>query len=146
MKNQIRYLQDLFYNILNDYGRVYILVKYSEKTIIGNRGFTDEEKKQGLVLVFNQRNHKNLKWENDGSIITTLGFGVNNRQEKCFLYSNDIISVFSPDAKVSFSRMDFLSHDENTKENKDLSHQDKESSSDEKVISIDIFRKTKPHR
>jgi hypothetical protein len=49
MINQIKYLQNLFYDLLNDYGRVFIMVKYSDKTIIGNRGFTDEEKEKGLL-------------------------------------------------------------------------------------------------
>lgn len=145
MKNQIRYLQELFYNILNDYGKVYILVKYSENTVIGKRGFTDEEKNQGLILVFNQRNHKNLQWENDGSIVATLGFGMNNRQENCFLHSDDIISVFSPDAKVKFERWDFLTIGENTKEPQSSEFDNNKKSSDKKVISLEGFRKTKPH-
>ncbi|NWF76508.1 MAG: hypothetical protein HXY53_08090 [Nitrospirae bacterium] len=145
MKNQIRYLQELFYNILNDYGKVYIIVKYSENTVIGKRGFTDEEKNQGLILVFNQRNHKNLRWENDGSIVTTLGFGMNNRQENCFLHFDDIISVFSPDAKVKFERWDFLALDNNTKEIQSDGVSNKKRPSDEKVISLENFRKAKPH-
>jgi hypothetical protein len=56
MKNQIKYLQNLFYDLLNDYGQVYLVVKYSENTKIGNRGFTEEEKKKGLALeIFNQK-------------------------------------------------------------------------------------------
>ena len=47
MKNQIKYLQNLFYDLLNDYGRVYIIVKHSERTSLGKRGFSDEEKEKG---------------------------------------------------------------------------------------------------
>ena len=106
MKNQIKYLQNVFYDLLNDYGQAYIVVRHSDKTTIGNRGFTEEEKKQGLILIFNQKNHKTLQWTEDGSIITTLGFGAGNRPEKCFLYFDDIVSVFSPDARVKLDRWD----------------------------------------
>ncbi|MGB9716401.1 MAG: hypothetical protein ACPL1G_08355 [Thermodesulfovibrionales bacterium] len=36
--------------------------------------FKDEEKENGLILVFNNRNHKNLQWTEDGSIVTALVF------------------------------------------------------------------------
>src|SRR3989304_6132419 len=81
MENQIKYLQNIFYDLLNDYERVFLLVKYSEKTTIGSRGFTDEEKEKGLILIFNNRNHKSLQWTEDGSIVAALGFGVSNRIE-----------------------------------------------------------------
>ena len=48
MKNQIKYFQKLFHDLLNDYGRVFIIVKYSDRSAIGNRGFTDEEKEKGI--------------------------------------------------------------------------------------------------
>ncbi|MEW6418789.1 MAG: hypothetical protein AB1480_11830 [Nitrospirota bacterium] len=106
MKSQIKYLQNLFYDLLNDYGEVFIIVRYSDNSTIGSRGFTEEERKKGMVLVFNNRNYKNLQWTEDGSIMTTLGFGVKNRPEKCFLHFDDIVSVFSPYAKVRFDRWD----------------------------------------
>ena len=143
IKNQIRYLQNLFYDILNDYGKVCIVVKYSENTSIGNRGFTEEEKKKGLILVFNQKNYKNLQWTEDGGIIVTLGFGLNNRPEKCFLHSNDIISVFSPDAKVKLDRWDVWNLAEQPAETKEPEGQVGENIREEKVVSIDRFRKTK---
>ncbi|PIX89737.1 MAG: hypothetical protein COZ31_00495, partial [Nitrospirae bacterium CG_4_10_14_3_um_filter_44_29] len=62
MKNQLKYLQNLFYDMMNDYGRVFVVIKQSERTVIGNRGFTDEEKENGLVLAFNSKNYKTLQW------------------------------------------------------------------------------------
>ena len=106
MKNQIKYLQNLFHDLLNDYGRAFVVVKYSDQTIIGARGFTEEEKEKGLVLVFNTGNHKNLQWTEDGSIVAALGFGSNNRIENCFIHHEDIVAVFCPDAKVKFDRWD----------------------------------------
>jgi len=144
MKNQIKYLQNLFYDLLNDYGRVFILVKYSDRTIIGDRGFTDEEKEKGLILVFNNRNHKNIQWTEDGSIVAALGFGVNNRVENVFLDHEDIVAVFSPDAKVKFDRWDVWDAKESSEEIQKSMELGKEKSGEEKIISLDNFKKTKP--
>ncbi len=142
MKKQIEYLQHLFYELVNDYGQVYVVVKYSANSDIGNRGFTDDEKDKGLVLVFNERNHKNLKWTEDGSIVATLGFGGGNRPEKCFLYSDDIVSVFSPKARIRFDRWDMWDEKDQT-EGHERPEEKKQQT--EKVVSLDRFRKPKPH-
>lgn len=134
MKNQIKYLQNLFYDLLNDYGRVFIHIKYSSLTTIGNRGFTDEEKERGLILVFNNKNYKNLQWTEDGSIVTALGFGPSNRIENCFIHYEDIVSVFSPDAMVKFDRWDMMDVKESS---------EKDKSEDEKIVSLENFRKSK---
>jgi hypothetical protein len=143
MKNQIKYLQNLFYNLLNDYGRAFMLVKYSDRTIIGNRGFTDEEKEGGLILVLNNRNHRNLQWTEDGSIAATLSFGVNNKMENCFLHHEDIVAVFSPDAKVKLDRWDVLDIKESLTESKKSIEPGKEKSEEKRIVSLDNFRKTK---
>jgi hypothetical protein len=131
MKNQVKYLQNMFYDLLDDYGRVFIMVKYSERTIIGSRGFTNEEKEKGLILVFNSRN---LQWTEDGSLVAALGFGASNRIENCFIHQDDIVSVFSPDAMVKFDRWDMSEVKESS---------GKEKSEEEKIISLDNFRKPK---
>lgn len=139
MKNQIKYLQSLFYDILNDYGQAYMIVKYSNRTIIGNRGFTEEEKEKGIVLVFNRRNHRNLQWTEDGSIVVALGFGAANKPENCFLYCEDIIGIYSPDAKVIFERWDLRNLTEESKKQKGLI--------EGKIVSLDSFKeyKSKAH-
>ena len=143
MKNQIKYLQNLFYDLLNNYGQVYIVVKYSDNSTIGNRGFTEEEKEKGIFLVFSQKNYKNLQWTEDGSIITALGFGVNNKPEKCFLYFDDIVSVFSPDAKVRFDRWDMRDMEDQPEESKTSVVPEEEQSLRGKVVSLGRFKKTK---
>jgi len=143
MKNQIKYLQNLFYEILNDYGQVYIVVRDSENTVIGTRGFSEEEKKKGLILVFNQRNYKNLVWSDDGSINATLGFGLSNKSEKCFLHSDDIVSVFSPDAKIKFDRWDIWEQKDSVKKSGNVSESVETEIRDEKIVSLDKFRKAK---
>jgi hypothetical protein len=143
MKHQIKYLQNLFFELLNDYGRAFIVVKHSDRTIIGNRGFTDEEKEKGLILLFNNRNHRNLQWTEDGSIVAALGFGVNNRIENCFLHHEDIVAVFSPDAEVKFDRWDMVEAKEATEESEQSMEHKKETCDEKRIISLDNFRKTK---
>ncbi len=104
MKKQVAYLQRLFYDIWNDFGSVYLLVKQSANTTIGRRGFTDEEKKQGLVLVFNDKTSTVLNWDAEGNIACVLAFGA--RKEDVFIHHDDLLGVFSPEAGVQLLRND----------------------------------------
>jgi hypothetical protein len=144
MKKQVKYLQNLFYDMMNDYGRVFVVIKQSERTMIGNRGFTDEEKENGLVLAFNSKNYKTLQWTEDGSIVTTLGFGSNNKVENCFLHSDDIISVYSPDAKIKFDRWDMMETKDSLSEPQKIRNDKKDAVTKGKIVSLDSFRKIKP--
>ncbi|RJQ41513.1 MAG: hypothetical protein C4550_01750 [Nitrospiraceae bacterium] len=144
MKKQVKYLQNLFYDMMNDYGRVFVVIKQSERTMIGNRGFTDEEKENGLVLAFNSKNYKTLQWTEDGSIVTTLGFGSNNKVENCFLHSDDIISVYSPDAKIKFDRWDMMETKDALSEPQKIRNDKKDAVTKGKIVSLDSFRKIKP--
>jgi hypothetical protein len=142
MKNQIKYLQNLFHDLLNDYGRAFVVVKYSDQTIIGARGFTEEEKEKGLVLVFSTRNHKNLQWTEDGSIVAALGFGAGNRIENCFIHHEDIVAVFCPDAKVKFDRWDVWDAGKTQESEKSMEYE-RERNAEERIVSLEDFRKTK---
>ncbi len=90
--------KEIFYEILNMVGRVFILVGYADDVIIGNRGFLPEEKEKGLVLVFNGKMH--FEWDDQG-ISARLVFG--SKTEKCFVPSEMILSVFSPELSAHFS-------------------------------------------
>ena len=129
--------------MMNDYGRVFVVVKQSERTVIGSRGFTDEEKENGLVLAFNSKNYKTLQWTEDGSIVTTLGFGSNNKVENCFLHADDIISVYSPDAKIKFDRWDMMETNPDIIGTK-IRNDKKDAVTKGKIVSLDSFRKIKP--
>src|SRR3989339_928181 len=141
MKKQVKYLQNLFYDMMNDYGRVFVVIKQSERTVIGDRGFTDEEKESGLVLAFNSKNYKTLQWTEDGSIVTTLGFGSNNKVENCFLHSDDIISVYSPDAKIKFDRWDMMETKDSLSVPQKIRNDKKDAVTKGKIVSLDSFRK-----
>ena len=87
----------VFYEILNMAGRVFIALRYSDNVLIGNRGFTNDEKENGIVLVFNQR--MSFAWDDSG-ISVTLVFGTS--PEKCFIPAEDIMVVYSPELRVQF--------------------------------------------
>jgi hypothetical protein len=120
----------VFFKLLERAGRVFILVRYSADVLIGERGFLPEEKEKGIVLVFNHR--MRFEW-GDRGISATLGFGA--KTEKCFVPSDDIISVFSPDLNAQFSVSPF-------EEAKDKQAAKKEPSpAKEKVIKVDFGKK-----
>jgi hypothetical protein len=104
MKKQVAYLQRLFYDIWNDFGSVYLLVSYSSRTSIGKRGFTEEERKQGLVLVFNNKTNASLDWDAEGNLTCVLAFG--SRKEDVYIHHDDLLGVFSREAGVQFLRSD----------------------------------------
>jgi hypothetical protein len=104
MKKQVEYLQKLFYDIWNDFGSVYLIVKYSDRSSIGKRGFTEEEKKQGLILVFNNKTSNTLDWDGEGNLTCVLAFG--ERKEDLFIHHDDLLGVFSPEAGMQFLRSD----------------------------------------
>ena len=139
VKNQIKYLKNLFYDLLNDYGKVYIIVKYSDKTTIGNRGFSAEEKEKGLVLVFTHNNHRRMHWTEEGNIVVAISFG-NNRLENCFIHHDDIIALYSPDAMVKYDRWDILNIEDVTKQQKEIRDMTEEELHKNKIISLEKYR------
>lgn len=87
----------VFFEFMNLAGRVFVLVRYSDNVILGSRGFTAEEKENGIVLVFNSR--MNFLWDDYG-ITVTLVFGTS--PQKCFIPLDDIIAVYSPELNAQF--------------------------------------------
>jgi len=133
MKKQVSYLQKLFYDLWNDFGSVYLIVNNSERTQIGKRGFTEEEKKHGLILVFNDKTNSKLDWDEEGNLSCVLAFGT--RKEDVSINHDDLIGVFSPDAGVQFLRGDV--DKEPTASRKPKAEKDDEK----RVISLDQYRK-----
>lgn len=90
--------KQVFYDMLNIAGRVYIAIRCGDDVVIGRRGFLPEEKEKGLVLVFNKK--MNFSWDDDG-ISITLVFGTS--PEKCFIPKESITTIFSPELNATFS-------------------------------------------
>jgi hypothetical protein len=136
MKKQVEYLQRLFYDIWNDFGSVYILVKYSVNTSIGKRGFTEEEKEKGLILVFNDKTNTRSDWDAEGNLTAILAFGA--RKEDICIHHDDLLGVFSPEAGVQFLRSDMSKEPEAASPQTDSGHGDKNQ-----VVSMNNFKKRK---
>jgi hypothetical protein len=135
MKKQVEYLQRLFYDIWNDFGGVYLLVKHSDKTTIGKRGFTEEEMKRGLILIFNNKTNAALNWDGDGNVTCVLAFGT--RKEDVYIDHDDLLGVFSPEAGVQFLRSDV------SIEPAEAPEPDTEHGEKKQVVSISNFKKRK---
>lgn len=136
MKKQVEYLQRLFYDIWNDFGSVYLLVKHSSRTSIGKRGFTEDEKKQGLVLVFNNKTNAKLDWDAEGNITCVLAFGP--RKEDVYVHHDDLLGVLSREAGVQFIRSDTGGGEPAAASDKHA-----ESGDAKQVVSMSDFKKRK---
>lgn len=89
--------RQVFFEMLNIVGRVFIIVRSAPSVDLGNRCFTDEEKQNGIILVFNAKMH--FVWDDEG-IAATLVFG--STPQKCFIPATDIIAVYSPELNAQF--------------------------------------------
>ncbi len=127
--------KQVFYDMLNIVGRVFIAVRYGEDVVIGKRGFLPQEQEKGLVLVFNQK--MNFTWDDLG-ITTTLAFGTT--PEKCFIPQESIITVFSPELNAQFSALSKEGEDSKEPQKK-VKAPEKKTSADKKVISVDFKKK-----
>ena len=137
MKKQVSYLRRLFYDIWNDFGSVFLLVKHSDRTRIGRRGFTEEEKKQGLLLIFNNKTNTRMDWDEEGNLACVLAFG--SSKEEVFIHHDDLLGVFSREAGVQFLRSDSSESPETSPPEKDA-----EKTEHQQVVSLNDFRKRKP--
>ena len=141
MKKQVKYLQQLFYDIWNDFGSVFVLVKYSGATRIGKRGFTEDEMKKGLILVFNNKTNNALEWDAEGNLSCVLAFG--SRKEDVYVHHDDLLGVFSSEAGVQFLRSDMGTEPASTPEN-DAVRTDAGRGDAGQVVSISSFKKRRP--
>ena len=142
MKKQIAYLQRLFYDLWNDFGSVYLVVRHSDRTRIGKRGFTDEEKERGLVLVFNERTNAELHWDDEGNLACVLAFGT--RKEDVFIHHDDLAGVFSNEAGVQYLRGDSGKEQEAAPAPEAQAAPSTREGETQQVVSLSDFRKQRP--
>ncbi len=137
MKEVVNDINDLkkkvFYDLLSLAGRVFIIIKHSEEVVIGKRGFLDDEKKNGLILVFNRK----MKFIWDGGLLEAkLVFGAT--PHKCIIPVDSIVAVYSPDLNVQF----VAPH--KVKKGKEIHSEEKKDESikkGNKVVKVDFGRK-----
>lgn len=131
--------QHNFYEIMAIAGRVFIVVRYSPDVIIGKRGFTEEEIKQGLVLVFNP--NMKLQWDDFG-ITATLAFGT--APQKCFIPADSIVAIYSPDMNVQFlAAGKYEQKDKPKKEQTSDTEKKCDGSEKSSVVKVDFTKKEK---
>ncbi len=137
----------VFFELLNLAGRVFILVRYSDNVVLGKRGFTAEERENGIVLVFNPK--MNFAWDEYG-ITVTLVFGTS--PQRCFIPLEDITAIYSPELNTQFitAPQGEESRKSRTKKNiqtRDHAGDDIQSPEpSENVIKVDFTRKTKEEK
>ncbi|MBN2654179.1 MAG: hypothetical protein JXR79_03580 [Nitrospirae bacterium] len=128
-----------FYQMMEMAGRVFIVVRYSPDVIIGKRGFSDQEKKQGLVLVFNS--NMSFQWDDFG-ITATLAFGT--APQKCFIPAEHIVAVYSPDINAQFLAAGSDEQKSESLKDKSLDLQKKSPDSEKSsVVKVDFSKKEK---
>ncbi len=134
--------KEVFNRLMDMSGRVFILVRHSDKVIIGHRGFTEDEKEKGITLVFNP--DMGFIWDEAG-ISATLSFG--STAEKCVVPSSDIVAIFSPEAGVQMifdpSRLEAVANGSEVEDEDDIRPESPhvESGTDDKVIRVDFHKK-----
>lgn len=129
----------IFYKILDMTGRVFIMVKHSGDIIIGKRGFTEVEKENGLVLVFNST--MNFIWDDYG-ISGTLIFGT--VPQECYIPAKDIIIINSPELNTQFVSAPRMSEeaDNNRGSSEDAALQEsRKTPEDSRVVQVDFKKK-----
>ncbi len=132
--------REVFNRLMDMSGRVFVLVRHSEKVIIGHRGFSEDEKQKGITLVFNPDMH--FIWDEAG-ISATLSFG--STAEKCVIPTSDIVAIFSPEAGVQTlfdpSRLEALTNGSEAEDDIKPESPHVESGTDDKVIRVDFHKK-----
>lgn len=121
-------------------GRVFIVARYSENVIIGNRGVTEDEKKNGIVLVFNAS--MNFSWDDSG-ISSTLVFGTS--PQKCFIPTDDIVAIYSPELNSQFITA-LPSRAETSDEQDKTVAEAREEEAGSKVVKVDFTKKRTSRR
>ena len=136
----------IFFEFINMAKRAFILIRYSEDVVLGRHGLTEDEKENGIILVFNDR--MNFQWDDYG-LTATLVFGTS--PQKCFIPADDIIAVYSPELNAQFVTSPLPSQPQIVSSQKEyetpLSKQGQKGLKDKKqtghVIEVDFTKKRK---
>jgi hypothetical protein len=128
----------VFREMLDLAGRVFIVARYSDNVIIGNRGFTEEERKNGIVLVFNTS--MSFSWDDSG-IAAVLAFGTS--PQKCYIPADDIVAIYSPELNSQFLTANPPEAEKSDQREKTVPEL-REEEAGSKVVKVDFTRKRTP--
>jgi hypothetical protein len=126
--------KQVFFDMLNLAGRVFVAVGYGDDVVIGKRGFLPQEKEKGIILVFNQK--MKFAWDDEG-ITATLVFGTT--PQKCYIPQGRIMTIYSPELNAQFTTFP----QNETSAQHAIKEESEKLSADDKVIKVD-FGKKKP--
>ena len=128
----------VFFGMLELADRVFIVVQHSENVVIGTRGFTEDEKKKGIILVFNSR--MKFSWDDSG-ISATLVFGTT--PQKCFIPIEDIMVIYSPELNAQFMSgpLQQSKGEDSKKEEVGKAQMAGKASEGSKVVKVDFKKK-----
>jgi hypothetical protein len=128
----------VFYEMLNAVGRVFIVARHSDGVMIGTRGFTEEEIKNGIVLVFNTS--MSFSWDDSG-ISSTLVFGTT--PHKCFIPAEDIVVIYSPELNAQFVAAPLPGQESSDAKTpgEEQAGEGKKRPADSKVVKVDFQKK-----
>ncbi|RMG71063.1 MAG: hypothetical protein D6710_06505 [Nitrospirae bacterium] len=139
MKELNRLKRDIFYELMNIVGRVFIVVRYHRDVKIGQRGFLPEEKEKGIVLVFNSR----MKFSFDHwGIEAKLVFGT--RVEHCLIPVQHIIGIYSPELNCQFFALPPELEENKEREEKEEKDEEIKQTESSKVVKVDFRKKPSP--
>jgi hypothetical protein len=133
--------KDVFYHMLDMAGRVFIVARFSENVMIGARGFTEEEKKNGIILVFNKS--MNFSWD-DAGITSSLVFGTS--AQKCFIPVEDIVAIYSPELNSQFITPFQVPAETPQEKDGGATGAELEDKTGSNVVKVDFRRKRAPRR
>lgn len=125
----------IFFELMDLAGRAFLVVAYSERVIIGKRGFLPEEKEKGLVLVLNPT--MNFSWDDDG-VTAKLMFGATPHE--CYVPADMITAIYSPELNAQFVVPPAQTAHTPEAATAELDHKQDDSS---KVVRVDFTKKKK---
>lgn len=133
-------IKHIFFEVLDIAGRVFVAIAYSNSVKIGTRGFLDEEKERGLMLVFNKQ--MNFQWQDEG-INASLVF--NGTLQKCFIPISNIVAIYSPELKLHFVIEQLLEDEQHTQVDTKLKGnlQVPKGVGNKKIVEVDFTKKRK---
>ncbi len=95
----MNFKKNIILEVFKNFDRVYMHIAPLKEVIIGDRGFVDREKEDGIVLVFRQESYKDFEWDDD-KIYVSMRFS--GKWENLEIPLNAIQAVFNDPLMPNF--------------------------------------------